>query len=683
MSTSKSTPAGDDAQRINELRELLRRANVAYYVDAQPLMPDREFDARLEELQQLEADHPELADPYSPTQRVGGEPIDGFKTVDHTVPMLSIDNTYDEDELRKWHARVSELLSGPGQMDFGSNVSYVCMPKIDGVALALVYEAGRLVRAVTRGDGSRGDDVTPNARAIRAIPLTLVGDDVPDVLEVRGEVYMRFETFDRINSEREAAGETTFMNPRNFTAGTLKQLHPRIVAQRDLRFCAHSSGHIEGESFSTFSSYLDQLRSWGIPVTPGTKLVLTIDAVWKYIQHYDEQRRISEYPVDGVVITVDYTRAQEALGATSKAPRWRIAFKYAPDQAMTTLLAVDWQVGKNGTLTPRATMQPILLAGTTVQHATLHNIEEIHRKDIRIGDAVIIEKAGEIIPQVVEVVTKQRLKTAKKIQPPTKCPACAGVVEQEGPKLYCVNPECPAQFREKLKWFAGRGQMDIDGLGEKVVDQLVDADLVHHFADLYTLQRDKLLELERMGEKSADNLLASIDESKSRGLARVLAGLGIRHIGTTTAKSLAKHFPDAAALMNASEENLQAVPDIGEITAHTLHEYLNSKQGRDAFKLLQDIGVDLKSNLYKSDDVAGNSPFAGKTIVLTGTLETFTRPELTAKLEELGANVTGSVSKNTDVVIAGDKAGSKLEKAQKLGVEVWDEAQLLSNLKAD
>jgi DNA ligase (NAD+) len=384
-----------------------------------------------------------------------------------------------------------------------------------------------------------------------------------------------------------------------------------------------------------------------------------------------------------MVVRVDSFAQQAKLGATSKAPRWAIAFKYPAEQGVTVLEKVDWQVGKNGTLTPRATMKPIFLAGTTVSHATLHNIEEIRRKDIRIGDTVIIEKAGEIIPQVVSAVTKKRPKGSKPMTPPEKCPACGGVVEQEGPKLFCTNPECPAQFRERLKWFVGRGQMDIDGMGEKLVDQLVDAGLVKHFADVFLLKREQLLELERMGEKSADNLLAGIDEAKQRGLARVLAGLGIRHIGVTAAKTIASHFPDADALLSASVEQLMDLPDFGEVTAPVLHAYLQSKQGRDAFDRLRDAGLNLQSATYRlpaGTQVAKASAFHGKTVVLTGTLERFQREELAERLESLGARVTGSVSKKTDFVIAGHEAGSKLDKARELGVEVWDEKRLLRAL---
>lgn len=687
MAGTKSKSSSSESKRISELRELLHRANYAYYAENQPIMPDREFDQLLAELQELEEKHPNLHDPNSPTQRVGGAPIKGFQTVRHAVPMQSIDNTYSIEDLRAWHERVCKGLGI--EPDAKKQPEYVCDTKIDGIAVSLRYEKGELVVAVSRGDGEKGDDISAQVRAISAIPLKLRAEKskkspaIPDVLEVRGEIYMPNAEFERINQERDAAGEAVFANARNATGGTLKNLDPKVTASRRLRFAAHGRGEVRGfNDIDTFWDFRQAIQAFGVPVESHSWKCDGIEDVVKTVGSFRDERHKLPYGVDGMVIRVNSFAQQDELGATSKAPRWCIAYKYPAEQGVTKLIKVDWQVGKNGTLTPRATMEPVFLAGTTVQHATLHNIEEIHRKDIRVNDTVVIEKAGEIIPQVVSVVLEKRPKNSKKIEPPAKCPACDGVVEQDGPKVFCVNPECPAQFREKLKWFAGRGQMDIDGLGEKMVDALVDAELVHHFADIYHLKREQLLELERMGEKSADNLLKGIDDSRSRGLARVLAGLGIRHIGTTTAKSLAKHFPHANTLMNASAAELEAVPDIGTVTAETLHDYLQSKQGRDTFKRLERARVDLTSDTYRAAaDVPKDSPFAGKTIVLTGGLENFTRPQLTEKLEALGAKVTGSVSKNTDLVIAGEDAGSKLTKAQQLGIEVWDEARLMKSLK--
>lgn len=683
--------------RVHRLRQEIDRHNRLYYVQNTPEITDFEFDKLLAELIDLETRY-QLHDPDSPTQRVGGKPIEGFDTVVHSVPMMSVDNTYSQADLRAWDQRVKKgLAAAPaskggslfGQDESAVKVAYVCQPKIDGVAISLRYEKGRLVQAVTRGDGQRGDDITVNARTIQSIPLTLhtpgKGKPPPAVLEVRGEVFMTFAGFDKINQQREESGEPLFANPRNSTAGTLKQLDPKIVAQRDLRFYAHSAGVIEGAEFDSFHDYLASLQKWGVPVPLNTKLVQSVDEVWNYIERFDSERRKEKYPVDGVVVKVDDFAQQKALGMTSKAPRWCIAYKYAPDQATTRLLQVDWQVGKTGKLTPRATMEPVLLAGTTVSHATLHNADEIDRRDIHLGDTVVIEKAGEIIPQVVEVKKELRPPHAKKIKPPEKCPSCASpIVREEGEAAHrCINPECPAQFREKLIWFAGRGQMDIEGMGEKTVDLLLGAGLVSHFADVYHLKLQQVANLERMGEKSAVNLLAGIEDSKKRGMARLLGSLGIRHIGSATARALAAHFPDLHALAAASLEQITAVPDIGPIVGASLHTWLHSGAGRKTLQALEKAGVDLKSHApQKTSDASAGGPFAGKTIVLTGTLEHFGRQELTDKLTELGATVAGSVSKKTHLLIAGSEAGGKLDKAQSLGIEIWDEAKLMQMLNS-
>ncbi len=664
-----------DTRRILELRALLDRANRAYYVDDEPVMTDSEFDVLLRELQELETAHPELHDPNSPAQRVGGEPIAGFRTVRHRVPMMSIDNTYSIEDLHAWHERVVKGLGDQAPED-------VCDPKIDGVAVGLRYENGSLVIAVSRGDGERGDDITAQVRTIRAIPLTLHTPEAsaPAVLEVRGEVFMPVDEFDRINRARRKAGSPLFANARNATAGTLKSLDPRVVADRGLRFLAHGRGEVQGMTdVETYWGLLERLRGFGIPTSRHTRPCRTIDAVVEAIESFRIERSGVGYGVDGMVVRVDRFDRQDDLGATSKAPRWCIAFKYPAEQRATVLQRVDWQVGKGGTLTPRATMEPVDLAGTSVSHATLHNIEEIQRKDIRIGDTVVVEKAGEVIPQVVRVETGKRRGDEKPITAPKKCPECHGVVEREGPRIYCVNPECPAQFREKIAWFCGRGQMDIDGLGQKLVEQLVEAGLVRHFAELFTLKRDDLLEVERMGEKSVDNLLAGLDQCKSRGLSRVLAGLGIRHIGSTAARTLAQHFPDAGALMAATQDQLMALPDFGEITATKLHEHLQSPPARETFALLAAAGVDLASREYGQAEPAA-TPLQGKTVVLTGKLKQFSRHALKERLEHLGARVVSTVSKTTDIVIAGEKPGSKYKKAEALGVEIWDEDTLSKKL---
>ena len=703
MSDSRPCNRDEAAERIDELRRSIRRHNRLYYVQAAPEISDRAYDDLLKELEGLEAQHPDLVTEDSPTQRVGGEPVEGFQTVEHAVPMMSIDNTYAAGELRAWAQRVARRLGGgEDEADLKpAETRFVCEPKIDGVAISLRYERGRLVQAVTRGDGRRGDDVTSNIRTIEAIPLRLDADDPPDVLEVRGEVFMTFSGFRSLNRGREERGEQPFMNPRNATAGTLKLLDPRIVADRDLWFYAHGRGEVQPpDRFDAHFQFLQALRDFGVPTNPHADEADDLEAVWDYVQRFEQRITELDFPVDGVVVKVDDWSLQEQLGYTSKAPRWCIAYKYAPDQAETSVIDVEWKVGKTGRITPRAIMEPVLLAGTTVRHASLHNLGYIRTKDVRIGDRVLIEKAGEIIPQVVSVLTDRRGEDVAPIEGPAQCPVCQGPVEREFDPARvkeaegrvddlpeadetgrrCVNPECPAQFREKLIHFAGRNQMDIDGLGEKMVDALIDNDLVHSFADLYGLKVDDLTPLERMAEKSAQNLVDGIEASKGRGLGRVLASLGIRHVGAATARAIARRFEDIDALLAAAPEQIEAVPDVGPIVAASLHHWLQSAAGRHTIEGLRRAGVDLTSHEPQAPPAAEDSPFAGKTIVLTGSLESYARRELKEKLEAMGAKVASIVSKNTDLLIAGEDPGGKYDKAGELGVETWDEARLLRAL---
>lgn len=729
--TKQTQQLDQAAARVKELRELLNRANRAYYVDAAPIMSDAEFDRLLAELARLEQDHPKLDDPESPTHRVGGEPIEGFKTYPHTLPMLSIDNTYEEGTLREWYARVLRGLGLDSQSSGDSLFAsrelpmLACDPKIDGLALSLRYERGRLVRALTRGDGVRGDDVTHGARTIRSIPLRLEGD-APEVLEIRGEVYLPLKEFNRINVEREAQGLELYMNPRNAAAGTMKNLDAKLIASRRLGFLAHGRGEISDAGFAaSHTEFLAKIKKMGVAVS-GTIPCETIDAAVVAIRRFDELRHGLEFATDGMVVRVDRYDLQERLGVTAKSPRWIIAYKYPAERKTTKLLRVEHQVGKTGKITPRAVMEPVVLAGTKVQHATLHNYGRIRdaatevegeRTDIRIGDTVYVEKAGEIIPQVVGVVLKERPASAERIAAPEVCPECGGPVEVEPPEALenpvletarrCVNPECPAQIFEKLVWFAGRKQMDIEGLGEKTVEQIRSESKIplNTFADIFRLaeHRDELLKLDRMGEKKVDNLLAGIEAAKKRGLAKVLAGMGIRHVGDVTAKMLARRFKDIDALLAADEKELRpkslsreearamGFPEdpsqrpetgLGKDTAPVVHEYLHSSAAKRTFAELAKAGVDLTSHDYTpAAQRPTTGPFAGKTIVLTGALENFERTELTEKLEALGAKVTGSVSKKTSLVIAGAEAGSKLDKARELGIEVWDEARLLEALK--
>lgn len=650
--------------RILELRALLEQANFAYYVDTMPTMADSEYDGLLVELVCLEKKHPEFFDVNSPSQRVGGEPISGFETVQHVLPMQSIDNTYTLADLVLWHEKL------------GSKIACTCDPKIDGVAISLRYENGILVSGVTRGDGERGDDVTAQVKTIRSIPLKLRGE-IPEVLEIRGEIFMPNTSFNEINARRELEGEQLFANARNATAGTLKSLDPKTVAKRKLAFLAHGKGEVKwNDCPATWSGFVEKIQTLGIPVSEQITMCVSSESIKETVNAFASARQSTGFAIDGMVIRVNSFALQEELGNTSKAPRWCIAFKYPAEQGLTRLLGVNWQVGKNGTLTPRATMEPLQLAGTTVQHATLHNIDEILRKDIRVGDTVIVEKAGEIIPQVVGAKQEERDGSQIPVVPPSACPICDGPVEKEGPKIYCVNPECPAQFREKVKWFAARDQMNIDGLGDKVVDQLVDAGLVKHFSDLYKLTSEDLLPLEGFAQKSADALVSAVSESKTRGFARVLSGVGIRLIGRATSKVIAKKYPNFALLKAADVKELLMLEDFGQITAETLFSALHSPQGEELFSRLSDVGVQLQSFETSSVDPV----FDGKVIVITGSLEQWDRKKLTEELEQRGAKVTGSVSKKTDIVIAGEKAGSKLNKAEELGVEVWNESQLMASL---
>ncbi len=695
MSAASSESWKSPREEVVHLRDLLERANAAYYCHADPFMADSEYDRLLQRLADLEAAHPDLADSTSPTRRVGGAAIEGFTSVRHARQMQSIDNTYDLDGLRAWAARCEKSL--------GRASSLVADPKVDGVAISLRYENGVLVQAATRGDGAVGDDVTSNIRAIRAIPLRLRSASrgsaapipVPDVLEVRGEIFMPLAEFARINAERRARDEPELANARNATAGTLKSLDPAVTAARGLSFVAHGRGEQRGgEAFPSFTAFIAALREWGIPTNRESRACAGVAEAEDAIQAFEGRREALPYAVDGMVVRVDSFADQDALGSTEKCPRWIIAFKYQAERATTRLVRVDWQVGKGGTITPRAAMEPVWIAGSTVRHATLHNIEEITRKDIRIGDLVEVEKAGEVIPQVIAPVVSARTGSEQPIEAPTHCPSCGSLLAREGPKVFCMNPACPAQFRERVKWFVGRDQMAIDGLGERLIDQLIDAGIVRGFADLFRLDPSAVAALtseaqlssgktsqRKVGEKTAKDIVAMANEAKGRGLARLLASMGIRLLGVTAAKTLARAYPDLAAVQSASAADLEALPDIGERTAEMFVESLRSPALREAFNDLAAAGVDLTSREFAAaseaaDEGTPGSSLRGKTVVLTGTFAKQDRRTLTETLEARGAKVTGSVSRKTDVVIAGNDAGSKLDKARELGVEVWDESRL-------
>ncbi len=593
----------DARQRIDQLRKELNHHNKLYYTDAKPEVSDQRYDELMAELATLERQHPEYQSPDSPTHRVGGQVLDGFETKDHARPMLSIDNTYDQEELTAWHRRVISGLGVESNDLFGdAQIEYVAEPKIDGVAISLRYEDGILVQALTRGNGQQGDDITANAKTVRNIPLKLEGNP-PAVLEVRGEVYMPHASFKTINEKREQDGKELFANPRNATAGTLKQKDPKAVAKRNLRCFVHGRGVVEPDTWLTYFDFMQAIKTFGLPVNEYVKPFDKLDDVWQFIEDFADKRSELPYDTDGIVVKVNNLEAQEALGNTTKSPRWCIAYKYPAEQVQTQLLDITWQVGKGGTVTPVAELAPVFVAGTTVRRATLHNMDEINRKDIRVGDRVVVEKAGEIIPQVVSVVLEQRPDKTKPTSAPATCPSCDGpVVREDGETaLRCNNPQCPAQVREKLIWFAGRGQMDIDGLGEKVVHQLADVDLLKSFGDVFKLKdhAGQILTLDRFGQTKLDNLISGIEQSKQRGLARLLGSLGIRHLGTKAARIIAQHFGDIDAIAKASVDELQDFEvmgnksGIGPQIAQSLHDFLASDAGKQIIDDLNDAGVNL------------------------------------------------------------------------------------------
>ncbi len=673
--------------RIAELREDIRRHDHAYYVEDAPVITDRAYDALLDELKALEAEHPHLVTSDSPTQRVGGQPIGAFKTVRHSVPMLSIDNTYDEAQLREFDGRVAKVL-GAGAY------RYVVDPKVDGVAVSMTYLDGALATAATRGDGQTGDDITHNVRVLRSVPLRLLGKDAPARLEVRGEIYWPIEDFSKFNEARRQAGEDEFANPRNATAGTLKQLDPKNLAGRNLRFVAHGFGRVEPMPAKTWSEFTRKLAAWGIPVAAEQALADDIEGVLKLVHAWDKRRHALPYLMDGLVIKVDALAQRDELGTTSRYPRWCIAYKFEPEQAESVVLRVDYQVGKQGTITPRAVLSPVPLSGTTVRHATLHNFDQVDRLGVHIGDTVLVEKAGEIIPQVLKVIEGKRPKDAKPILRPTKCPECGGDVEKDegGVYLRCVNPTCPAQIKERLIYFAGRDQMDLEGLGEVMITRLVDEGMIHDFADLFHLheRRDEIEKLvfehERpgdggvkvvkveFGKKRTQQLLEGVEKSKGQPLSRLLAALTIRHVGASTAEDLAEHFETLEAIRGASEETLLEVEGVGPELAHSIHRFFHSDWGRKIVDRLVEAGVNTRQ---PKRAVRTDSPLAGKTVVLTGTLASMGRKEAEELIKSLGGKPAGSVSSKTDLVVYGEEAGSKLEKAQKLGVKTVDEAEFL------
>ncbi|MBL4952284.1 NAD-dependent DNA ligase LigA [Neobacillus sp. YIM B02564] len=658
--------------RIQELRSLLNQYGYEYYVLDKPSVPDAEYDRLMQELIQLEEQFPQLKTLDSPTVRVGGAVLDMFEKVEHRIPMLSLGNAFNEQDLRDFDRRVRQAV--------GDYVSYVCELKIDGLAVSLRYEDGLFVQGSTRGDGTIGEDITANLKTIKSIPLRL---KEPISIEVRGEAYMPKRSFEALNEARKERGEELFANPRNAAAGSLRQLDPKIAASRRLDIFLYAIGNPEVIGAATHSDSLDQLDKLGFKTNKERRKCATIDDVLAYIHNWTEKRPQLPYEIDGIVIKVDSLAQQEELGTTAKNPRWAIAYKFPAEEVVTTLLDIEVSVGRTGVITPTAILTPVKVAGTTVQRASLHNEDLIREKDIRIGDKVVVKKAGDIIPEVVNVLAGERTGEEVDFQMPTHCPECGSeLVRLEGEvALRCINPKCPAQIREGLIHFVSRNAMNIEGLGEKVISQLFAAKLISDVADIYKLTREQLLALERMGEKSVSNLLAAIEASKGNSLEKLLFGLGIRHVGAKAAKTLAIQFDTMEKLAAASKEQLIAIAEIGDKMADSIVSFFEQEEAKELIQELVAAGVNMEYKGAKPVSAAElDSIFAGKTVVLTGKLEQLTRSEAKEKLESLGANVSGSVSKKTNLVIAGADAGSKLTKAQELGIEVWDEEKLLEEL---
>ena len=666
-----------DLAEADKLRREIRHNEYLYYVLDAPEITDAEYDCMMVRLRELEARYPDSIPADSPTQRVGGRASSQFTEVRHLEPLLSLGNVFSAEELRAFDERVRSGLPA------GSKVEYVMEPKIDGLACSLIYENGKLVRAATRGDGVVGENVTANVRTIRSIPLTLKvpdGETVPELLDVRGEVYMPRQAFMRLNEQRAERGESEFANPRNAAAGSLRQLDPQVTASRSLSFFAY---YLVGEGAQPkHSESLALLAHYGFKVSENYKVVENIDEAIKYIGDFNELRQGLSYDTDGAVIKVNDVYQQRILGATGKDPRWAIAYKYPPEQAETTLEDIDWRVGRTGVLTPTAVLTPVKLSGSVISRATLHNEDFIRAKDIRIGDRVVINKAGEIIPEVLRVVVEKRTGDEKEVEIPSVCPECGWRVERQGEEaaIRCTNPHCPALGREGLIHFVSRDAMNIDGCGPSVINALLDAGLVRDAADLYSLRKDDLLKLERMGEKSADNLLAALAESKKNELDKLLFALGIRHVGAKVARILATEFGSMEKLQQAQPEELAQIRDIGDKIAESVVTWLNVPANIDLVERLAAAGLTMTFTPPASQE---DNPFFGKTLVFTGTMPTLGRAEAKTMAQDVGAKVSGSVSKKTDYVIAGAEAGSKLEKAQQLGVTVIDEAEFLRLLKGE
>lgn len=670
--------SSDIENRIEELREEIRQHDYNYYVLNDPKIPDRQYDNLYDELVKLEEEYPELVTPDSPTQRVGSDLTKEFKPVEHKIPMLSLSNTYNQDELFDFDRRVKE---GIGNSE---DVEYTTELKIDGVSVSLRYENSNLVTAATRGDGTVGEEITNNVKTIRSVPLKLknTSDIKYDLtkLEVRGEIFMEVDAFKKFNKEREKKGEKIFANPRNSTAGTLKLQDPKLVSQRPLDMFAYFLA-LENDQLDTQFESLEIMKKLGLKVNPNSKLCKNIDEVLEYCITWEEKRLELPYEIDGVVVKVNSIKHQRNLGSIAKSPRWAVAYKFKAQQAETKLEAITWQVGRTGTVTPVANLEPVFLAGSTISRATLHNIEEIERKDIRAGDHVIIEKGGDVIPKIVKVITERRNSNSKKTVPPKNCPVCnSKLFRPEGEvAIYCENNSCPAQVKGKLEHFSGRGAMDIEGLGKSIIDQFVDRKFLQSYADIYDLHKHKsdIVELEGFGELSVKNLLESIDKSKEKPFEKVLFALGIRYVGAGAAQKLARHFESLDNLINASEEDIEEVYEIGPSIAKSVKKFFSTSDNIDVVERLMKSG--LKTKIEKTSE--SSDKLKGITFVLTGTMEKYTRDEAKEKIQLMGGKVTGSVSKKTEYLVAGESPGSKLDKAEKLGVKVLSEQEFLKLLE--
>ncbi|NUO07568.1 MAG: NAD-dependent DNA ligase LigA [Candidatus Brocadia sp.] len=658
-------------EKIEQLRGIIRYHDRKYYVENNPEITDYEYDQLLKELQQLEKLHPDLITPDSPTQRVGGEPLTQFPAVEHRIPMLSIDNTYSDEELEEFDRRIKRM----AEINARQDIEYVVELKIDGVAITLWYEKGLFVRGATRGDGFKGDDVTANLRTIRQIPLKLqpaeVKQKIPPVIEIRGEIYLPDKEFQRMNEEREDEGEPQFANPRNAAAGSLKLLDPRLTAQRHLCVFTYAIGYYEELELKTHMQCLELIRSLSLPVNPHTRLCKNMEAVIRYCNEWDKRRRELDYMVDGMVIKANSLAIHDRLGATSKAPRWMISYKYQPEQAVSKIEEIVVNVGKTGTITPVACLAPVPLSGTTVSRATLHNFDEISRKDIRVGDRVVVQKAGEIIPQVVSVLKEKRDGTEKIFKEPSACPECNGSVSKDGVYLRCHNPFCRAQAKRRVQYFASRDAMDIEGLGPALAEQLVDKGLVKDYADVYYLKYDDLVNLERMGGRSSSNLIHAIEESRNRDLDRLICAMGIGNVGSHTAEVLANHFDTLDKLANAGQADLEEIYEIGPVVAQSIIAFFQNEHTQEIIKKLKTAGVNTKKRA--TPKLVKNPKVSGKSFVITGTLQKYSRKEAGTLIRNLGGRILSSVSKKTDFLVVGEDPGSKLDKAREFNVHVLDE----------